>query len=74
MESRPASGGVKRRFGGAQQSSSHIVFARIHIIEVFDHSPSSHNQRVSHYLTLKFIHPESREGTGLMMPVHYISL
>ena len=28
-------GGAKRRYAGAQRSSSHIVFARIHIIEVF---------------------------------------
>ena len=28
-------GGVKRRFAGAQRSSSHILSARIHMIEVF---------------------------------------
>ena len=28
-------GGVKRRFAGAQRSSSHIACARIHMIEVF---------------------------------------
>ena len=40
-------GGVKRRFAGTQRSSAHIVFARIHMVEVFVHSPSSHHQRVS---------------------------
>ena len=40
-------GRVKRRFAGAQRSSSHIYSARIHMIEVFVHSPTSSFQRVS---------------------------
>ena len=40
-------GGVKRRFAGAQRSSSHILHARNHMIEVFVRSPTSSFQRVS---------------------------
>ena len=40
-------GGIERHFAGAQRSSSHIVFARIHMIEVFVYSPPSSHQRVS---------------------------
>ena len=40
-------GGVKRRFAGAQRSSSHILRARNHMIDVFVRSPTSSFQRVS---------------------------
>ena len=80
-------GGVKRRFAGAQRSSSHILHARKHMIEVFVQSkrasysrkvmspnPRETAQEPTLVKTLSWMLDSSLQGIGRVLILHSSAL